>query len=471
MVWRVSFWIYMCASFFLVIFAVLRAFWFQIYFYRAVNYFLVSKFSLLALGNFVASLALCVGKGLQLLLLGNLRSREVEMLTFRTKETVLETFLAMSIFREEFGIGFLVLFSVLLFFKIFHWLAKDRVDFVEETPNQTWQRSVRLSCLLCLLTVCDVSFLIFSIQRVILKGSSFFVLFAFEFGILLISQLFASVKYILVMIDISHGGQWEPRTVWMFWSEIVSDFLQLCAYMSFFTYIHMVYALPLHIVRDMYMTIRRLQKHYTEYLRYKQVMATMNERFPDATWDEMIRVDRTCIICREDMRHAKKLSCGHMFHPKCLLSWLKRQLSCPTCRAPVDLSNNSSSGTAPYENPAERRQMENPVERRLLQNEDINGRRGRALRIGFRFNIGSRATEWTPFNEGLVHALHEGSNSLSRHSYPSTLPRFDQILRSGEQTGFNNIRSLHPTEEQNVHFEDLVQRMQRIRDHIGNMRI
>lgn len=78
----------------------------------------------------MASLALCVGKGLQLLLLGNLRSREIEMLTFRTKETILETFLAMSVFREDFGISFLVLFSVLLFFKIFHWVAKDRVDFV-----------------------------------------------------------------------------------------------------------------------------------------------------------------------------------------------------------------------------------------------------------------------------------------------------------------------------------------------------
>jgi E3 ubiquitin-protein ligase synoviolin len=100
------------------------------YFYRALNYFLVSKFSLLTLGNFVASLALCVGKSLQLLLLGNLRSREVEMLTFRTKETILETFLAMSIFREEFGVGFLALFAVLLFFKLFHWIAKDRVDFV-----------------------------------------------------------------------------------------------------------------------------------------------------------------------------------------------------------------------------------------------------------------------------------------------------------------------------------------------------
>lgn len=143
---------------------------------------------------------------------------------------------------------------------------------------------------------------------------------------MLISQLSVTLEYVLILIDLSRGGQWEPRTVWLLWSEIVSDILQLCAYMSFFTYIHIVYALPLHIIRDMYMTIRRLQKHYTEYLRYKQLMATMNERFPDATWEEMNLADRTCIICREDMQHAKKLACGHLFHSKCLLSWLKRQV-------------------------------------------------------------------------------------------------------------------------------------------------
>lgn len=72
-------------------------------------------------------------------------------------------------------------------------------------------------------------------------------------------------------------------------------------------------------------------------------------------------VDRTCIICREDMEYRgppegpvvgedgeavpvqpppppsngpndtpKKLPCGHVFHFHCLRSWLERQQSCPT---------------------------------------------------------------------------------------------------------------------------------------------
>jgi E3 ubiquitin-protein ligase synoviolin len=38
----------------------------------------------------------------------------------------METCLAMTIFREEFNVHFVVLFVALLFVKMGHWLAQDR---------------------------------------------------------------------------------------------------------------------------------------------------------------------------------------------------------------------------------------------------------------------------------------------------------------------------------------------------------
>lgn len=61
----------------------------------------------------------------------------------------------------------------------------------------------------------------------------------------------------------------------------------------------------------------------------------MNDRFPDASPEELNASDATCIICREEMTTAKKLRCGHLFHVHCLRSWLERQNTCPTCRALV----------------------------------------------------------------------------------------------------------------------------------------
>ena len=40
----------------------------------------------------------------------------------------------------------------------------------------------------------------------------------------------------------------------------------------------------------------------------------------------------TCGICREQMTEAKKLSCSHMFHLRCLMGWMRYKQTCPICR-------------------------------------------------------------------------------------------------------------------------------------------
>jgi len=42
-----------------------------------------------------------------------------------------------------------------------------------------------------------------------------------------------------------------------------------------------------------------------------------------------------CVVCQEAMpagSKAKSMPCGHKFHDECLLSWVKKSNSCPTCR-------------------------------------------------------------------------------------------------------------------------------------------
>ena len=58
------------------------------------------------------------------------------------------------------------------------------------------------------------------------------------------------------------------------------------------------------------------------------------------------RSDATCIICREEMTTAKKLLCGHLFHVHCIRSWLERQHTCPTCRAPIIPADNGHAASA-----------------------------------------------------------------------------------------------------------------------------
>lgn len=126
----------------------------------------------------------------------------------------------------------------------------------------------------------------------------------------------------------------------------------------------MFYGMPIHIIRDVALTIRSFYKRITDFIRYRQATRDMNAKYPDATAEEVVGED-VCIICREDMRpwrqqstplqqqvddgtanraaptavderlRPKKLPCGHILHFACLRSWLERQQNCPTCRRPV----------------------------------------------------------------------------------------------------------------------------------------
>jgi len=129
-----------------------------------------------------------------------------------------------------------------------------------------------------------------------------------------------------------------------------SDFLKLCIYATFFFVILTFYGLPIHIMRDLFMTTRSFIKQLGALLRYRQALRDMN-KYPDASEEELAQ-ENTCIVCREEMhvwdandtaqieRHRpKKLPCGHILHFGCLKSWLERQQVCPTCRRSVVMTD------------------------------------------------------------------------------------------------------------------------------------
>jgi E3 ubiquitin-protein ligase synoviolin len=151
------------------------------------------------------------------------------------------------------------------------------------------------------------------------------------------------VKYVFYVTDMLMDGQWEKKPVYTFYLELIRDLLHLSMYICFFFVIFMNYGVPLHLLRELYETFRNFQIRVSDYLRYRKITSNMNDRFPDATPEELTASDATCIICREEMTNAKKLICGHLFHVHCLRSWLERQQTCPTCRALVVPPENATS--------------------------------------------------------------------------------------------------------------------------------
>ncbi|ELR06754.1 E3 ubiquitin-protein ligase hrd1 [Pseudogymnoascus destructans] len=416
---------YVGASTALAVGVVVHAFNQRPNFYSACVYLSQSNLSLMVLTNLtlfiVASFIYC----LQRICYGPLRPIEVEQLYEKGWFAITETCLAMTIFRDEVGAWFLVMFVGLMAGKIWGWVGEGRVEILEQQPPANPRLfHVRLSISLTMSILYDAWLLSYSINSVIQQARpNMMVMFLFEFAILTASSFSTALRYGISLIEArivkqqtqemleSRRGEvrrqrqemirereaaaasgeplsteaaeeplpseddieemdieppgWETKGHWVLTLDLMTDFVKLGIYSAFFFILLTFYGLPIHIMRDLFLTARSFLKRLSAILKYRNATRDMNQRYPDATEEEIQRED-TCIICREEMTpwsvtnpapgapaagaprppvarspiisersRPKKLPCGHVLHLGCLKSWLERQQVCPTCRRPV----------------------------------------------------------------------------------------------------------------------------------------
>ena len=85
--------------------------------------------------------------------LGNLREIELERVREKLSSAIMETCLALTIFRDEFNMSFVGMFTLLTFVKVFHWLVQDRVDYIEVTPTVSRLQHLRIVSFMVVLMV------------------------------------------------------------------------------------------------------------------------------------------------------------------------------------------------------------------------------------------------------------------------------------------------------------------------------
>lgn len=314
----------------------------------------------------------------------------------------------MTIFREEFNLQFVIVFTTLLFLKIFHWLCQDRVEFV------CWKHSLSVyhlthvihrwnnrllivflsmyewsilwrCCWLSIVSLLSMPSMLLCVKvqiwwscldsrygwpRVLFRCQCWWNVTSILSSSGPCYRLWASTLSMSLICAVKSHGRANPCVsfIWIFsqvyfkriwsigWYLLFSilDFFKLITYIVFFVFICYYYQLPLHIIRDVYVTLRSFIQKCRDLYRYRRATRNMNELYPNAAAEDFTRNDSTCIICREEMHvmdnnnnddqgttsprerqqqnmdQPKKLPCGHIFHFHCLRSWLERQQSCPT---------------------------------------------------------------------------------------------------------------------------------------------
>ncbi|KAF2204102.1 hypothetical protein GQ43DRAFT_453988 [Delitschia confertaspora ATCC 74209] len=392
--------IYVGVSALLANLVLLRAYYERPNFYSAAVYISQSNGSLMLLVNLALILGISFGCGLQRLLYGPLRPIEIEQLYDKAWFAVSETLLAMTIFRDDVGVWFFTMFLGLLGGKVWQWIGEGRVEFLEQQPPANPRLfHARLSSSLLLSVLFDAFMVRYCVDTVLGEARpGMMVMFGFEYALLFIVSMSTLCRYALSVVELfivhrqtqaraeaqriariareqtpqqptEEGAPapapeeaeddddipgWEEKGRWVFYLDLVTDFIKSVVYMGFFMILVAFHGIPIHIIRDLFMTIRSFVKRLNDFVQYRNATRDMNARYPDAT-EEDLRRDNTCIVCREEMRpwtqpgadaagaprrvderqRPKQLPCGHILHFSCLRSWLERQQVCPTCRRPV----------------------------------------------------------------------------------------------------------------------------------------
>jgi hypothetical protein len=349
-------------------------------FFNACIHISRSSFSILILMISMVYCFFLVGWSIRKLLFGELRLIEIEHIWENSYFTISEIFLAVTIFRGEFNISFAFSFCFLLLVKIFHWIFKDRVDYLEQTANTSNSFIARLGFTFGVLFAIDVIGILTAWKKFFVDGPSIMILFGTEYAVLMVYLLQNTTKMIFHLIDLysADGAPWEEKSSFIFYLELACDFFKVAIYLTFFALVTKFYGLPFHIIRDLYFSVKSFVGRIRDLYRYRQAVSNLENKYPNATPEELQNTDRICIICRDEMQEAKKLPCGHYFHLSCLKSWIERQQVCPTCRAPI-FQNAPSNAEAVVAEETEMLQTPTraqPEQQQLQQNANfstING--------------------------------------------------------------------------------------------------
>ncbi|KAI1286196.1 E3 ubiquitin-protein ligase synoviolin [Halotydeus destructor] len=316
-----------------------NAFYQKKQFYPSVVYLTKSNPSMAILYVQAFVFVLLAGKLVRKVFFGQLRAAEMEHLIERSWYAVTETCLAFTVFRDDLSPKFVALFTLLLFLKCFHWLAEDRVDFMERSPNISVLFHIRVISLLALLWGLDALNVHLAYQSTLAKGASVQLVFGFEYAILFTVVMNIAVKYVLHFIDLHRENPWDDKAVYLLYGELLMGFAKVILYLSFISIMMKIHTFPLFAIRPMYLSMRAFKKALNDVVQSRRAIRNMNTLYPDATVADLESSDNVCIICREEMiggnGSAKKLPCGHIFHISCLRSWFQRQQTCPTCRMDV----------------------------------------------------------------------------------------------------------------------------------------
>ena len=142
---------------------------------------------------------------------------------------------------------------------------------MEQNRIQNRKDNLRMIFLLITLFIVDVIFVVLLYHQVMASGNfepSVLILFGFEYTVLASTVIQTAARYVFYVIEVYYmAGNWRNKGIWSFYIEMFCDVIRLITYLTFFAVVFVYYGLPIHLIRDLYMSLNNLRNRFTQFMR------------------------------------------------------------------------------------------------------------------------------------------------------------------------------------------------------------
>ena len=306
-----------------------------------------SRMSLLANANLALACVLLLFNIVCILFFGELRLIEEHNLRDRTINFLLFKIIFIGAIVEPELLELICwasCFVVLGMLKMLCNLGRDRFEHFAVAPNiTTWDHARLITLLLLVMISCGLWANACVSTFWYAGGPSVVLLLLFECLTCCIAMTQTLAKYVVHGIDVQFfQSEWDWRgPLWYFigfFGDITSLTISTCHYVHVWSLngfsINLIDAILFLNIR---VTVGNIIKQFTGWQNYRRMMHHLNVTYPDATNEELTRIDENCAICLrhlDDTATVKRLPCNHYFHRGCLQRLMENDGPplCPVCR-------------------------------------------------------------------------------------------------------------------------------------------
>ncbi|KAI8647745.1 hypothetical protein BD408DRAFT_334215 [Parasitella parasitica] len=205
--------------------------------------------------------------------------------------------------------------GVLGFMRIFSLLSRDRLDNLTTVAFVSLKKYYKITVFLSTILFSNI---IWYLGSLYLFPTSLAFL-TLEFLPVVLDTIQVLIKYTTHLMDQWRENGFESKRLINYYTELSADVLILGCTLLQYLQLMWMHGISFGLVDIvLFLNVRSVLKNlHSKVIIYRErwrAMSYVRDRYVDASAEELSNHNDDCAICRERMKTAKKLACGHLFH-------------------------------------------------------------------------------------------------------------------------------------------------------------